>query len=362
MARIFQNNGFLVLAGLLIACCAVFAPATASPAGMQVYSTPSGANACLDGWWWQTTPATFDNIGDGYHTIQVYMDGYQPYSYSAYVSGGTEVVNANLIRNAPSPGYLDIRSVPDSADVYIDGSYYGNAPMVIGNLWAGSHKLVVRKAGYYDLTENIPITDGQTYSYNAFLTPYPAQPQYGSLQIDSTPAGAAVYLNGNYKGNTPSDGVFYINQLSPGTYSLRIVMQDYQPYTESAVVQAGIVNDIHATLSPVAPGPTPDTTGQMLVSSSPSGANVYIDNAYKGITPVTLTNIPAGVHTVSFRLYGYQDVSQRVNVVGGSTVEAYGALPAATNPQPTKAPVSPVTVCAALGICGCAAFLIRKRA
>lgn len=370
MARNFMNMRSLFLtAVLLIGITACIVPVAASPAGMQVYSIPSGANACLDGWWWQTTPATFENIGNGYHMIQVNMEGYQPYSYSTSVSDGTEVVNANLIRNTPTPGYLDIKSEPNGADVYIDGAYYGNAPMVIGNLWSGTHQLQVKKAGYYDITDTFPITSDSTWYYNAVLNPYPAQPEFGSLQIDSTPGGAAIFLNGNYMGNTPSSGVFYITQLSPGSYALRIVMQDYQPYTESAVVRAGIINDIHATLNPVAPGPVPDTTGQILVYSTPSGANVYLDNAYKGITPLTLTNIPTGSHTVTFRLNGYQDLVKPAIVVGGSTTEAPGALVQSSNPppnpqtpvpQPTKSPISLVSIISAIGICGAAAIQYRK--
>ncbi|MFA4877093.1 MAG: PEGA domain-containing protein [Methanoregula sp.] len=361
MDHTLRKSSLPVLAGLLLAGLVLFAPAAASPAGMQIYSTPSGASACLDGWWWQTTPATFDNIGNGWHTIQVYMDGYQSYSETDLVEDGTTVVNANLVPLGPSVGYLDIRSQPDSADVYLDGSYYGNAPMIIGNLWAGNHKLVVRKAGYYDTTDTIPISSGQTYYYNAVLTPYPQQPKYGSFQIDSTPGGAAIFLNGNYKGNTPSSGVTYINDLAPGTYNLRIVMQDYQPYTESAVIQAGIINDIHATLVPVVPGPVRDTTGQILVSSSPSGANIYLDNAYKGITPLTLTNIPEGSHTVTLRVNGYQDLVKPVNVVGGSTIEASGTLSAGApaTPPPTKSAAGWMTVVLATGICG-ALFLARR--
>jgi len=362
-----KKTSFLVLTALLLACLTVFAPAAASPAGMQVYSTPTGANVNVDGFWYDTTPATFDNIGNGWHTVQVYMDGYQTYSETDYITDGTQVVNANLVRNSPSPGYLDIKSEPSGGAVYVDGSYYGNAPMVVGNLWPGTHNLVVKKPGYYDITDTFPITAGSTWYYNAVFNPYPAKPEYGSLQIDSNPGGAAVYLDNTYKGNTPAfPDVMYITQLSPGTYTLRIVTQDYQPYTMSAVVQAGIINDIHAALVPVVAGPTRDTTGQILIYSSPSGANIYLDNAYKGITPLTLPNIPEGSHTVTLRMNGYQDLVKPVNVVGGSTVDGSGTLSAGSQPnqatpapQPTKSPASMIPVVLALGLV-VVVFLVRK--
>ncbi|MFA4860155.1 PEGA domain-containing protein [Methanoregula sp.] len=369
MEHTLKKTSFMVLAGLLLACIAIFTPAAASPAGYQIYSSPTGASVNVDGFWYDTTPATFDNIGTGWHTVQVYMDGYQTFSETDYLTDGTLVVNANLVKNSPTPGYLDIKSEPSGGAVYVDGSYYGNAPMVIGNLWPGTHNLVVKKPGYYDVTDTFPITTGSTWYYNAVFNPYPAKPEYGSLQIDSNPGGASVYLDNAYKGNTPAfPDVMYITQLSPGTYNLRIVTQDYQPYTMSALVQAGIVNDIHAALVPVVAGPARDTTGQILIYSSPSGANIYLDNAYKGITPLTLPNIPEGSHTVTLRMNGYQDLVKPVNVVGGSTVDGSGTLSygsqanqASSGPQPTKSAAGWIPVIIAVGICG-ALFLVRKEA
>jgi len=360
-----QKTSLLVLAGLLVACLALFTPAAASTPTIQAYSNPSGAVVNVDGFWYDTTPATIPWVGNGWHTVSVSMDGYQPYSETVYVEDATYVVNANLIRYTPSTGSLSISSQPDGADIYLDGIYYGNAPLVIGNLWAGNHKLQAKKPGYYDLTDTIAITPAD-YMYTAVLDPYPPQPQYGSLQIDSDPGGAAVYVNGNYKGSTPANHeVMYVTQLSPGTYNLRIVAQDYQPYTESAVVQAGIINDIHATLVPVVAGPTRDTTGQILIYSSPAGANIYIDNAYKGLTPLTLPNIPEGSHTIILRMNGYQDLVKQVNVVGGSAVDGSGTLSLgpSSNPipatQPTKSAAGWITVVLALGFCG-VLFLVRK--
>ena len=58
----------------------------------------------------------------------------------------------------------------------------------------------------------------------------------------------------------------------------------------------------------------PPTTGTTTVTfnSSPSGAEVWLDYSYKGVTPLTLT-IPAGNHYIGFNLYGYHN---NVPVVG----------------------------------------------
>ena len=115
-------------------------------------------------------------------------------------------------------------------------------------------------------------------------------------------------------GTTISSSALYVTQLAPGSYPVRITLANYQPYTVTAVVTAGGVYDIRANLVPVTPGPTPNTNGQITVRSNPSGANIYLDNAYRGLTPLTLVDIPQGSHTITpedERVPGLAVVSKR---------------------------------------------------
>ncbi|MEI7857724.1 MAG: PEGA domain-containing protein [Methanomicrobiales archaeon] len=52
------------------------------------------------------------------------------------------------------------------------------------------------------------------------------------------------------------------------------------------------------------------------VATSPPGANVYLDNVYKGFTPLTLDAVPNGNHVVVLRLDGYEEVSRTIVVIG----------------------------------------------
>jgi hypothetical protein len=63
------------------------------------------------------------------------------------------------------------------------------------------------------------------------------------------------------------------------------------------------------------PLPTPGF-GSIAVTSNPAGANVYLNNAYKGFTPLTLDAVPNGNHVVTFRFEGYDEVSQKIVVMG----------------------------------------------
>ncbi|HSQ93281.1 MAG TPA: PEGA domain-containing protein, partial [Methanoregula sp.] len=64
------------------------------------------------------------------------------------------------------------------------------------------------------------------------------------------------------------------------------------------------------------PAETP-VTGSLVVSSTPPGAEVYLDNVYRGTTPVTVIDL-AGFHTVELRLRDYQSWSKSIQIDAGT--------------------------------------------
>lgn len=77
-----------------------------------------------------------------------------------------------------------------------------------------------------------------------------------------------------------------------------------------------IVNVDHLIGEPT-PTPTP-AVGSISVTSNPSGADVYLDNAYKGFTPLAMDGVPNGNHTVVLRLEGYEESQRPVLVTGNA--------------------------------------------
>jgi len=65
-----------------------------------------------------------------------------------------------------------------------------------------------------------------------------------------------------------------------------------------------------------------EKTGSVEVTSTPSGAEIYLDNVYSGTTPATIAAVPTGSHTLEVRMGGYERSLQRVNVTGGETTIA----------------------------------------
>ena len=65
--------------------------------------------------------------------------------------------------------------------------------------------------------------------------------------------------------------------------------------------------------------------GTLQLTSSPSGAQVYLDSQYQGSTPSTLTSVEPGNHTLEYRYPGYQSWSTPLLVSSG-TSHYYAAL------------------------------------
>ena len=327
-------------------------PPTPSYGSIQVTSHPSGAVVTLDGSSWQYTPATFTSVSAGTaHYLQITLSGYQPYGTSAYVTAGqTATVEAYLIPNTPYPrtGSLNIVTSPRGADIYVDGNYLAESPYVVTNLAPGSHLLRLHKAGYDEYLAPVTIYAGQQTPVSfAFSS---QRPTVGSIEVASTPAGCALYLDGNYMGQTPSGGYFDLTSVLAGTHTILLRQTDFQDYSQTLSLKGGEVRTVDARLTPNGPSPVPDTTGEIVIASTPAGAELFLDNTFRGITPATLPDIPAGSHVVTVRQAGYADASQTVTVTGGQSIPVALGLPAL--PATTKAPLSVIPVIGALGLIG----------
>ncbi len=172
MVILHLNQRFLLIAGVFLIClCAGTAPVAAdSTAQFLVYTTPTGASVCFDDHCGYSSGDSYSCAPNTWHTITVSLAGYQTWSsYENVGSPGTTVINANLVQNPPSYGWLEL--YPSGADIYIDTNYYGNGDQTIA-FSPGTHSLVLSKPGYYDYKEQITITAGQTLVDTPTMTPY----------------------------------------------------------------------------------------------------------------------------------------------------------------------------------------------
>jgi hypothetical protein len=166
------------------------------------------------------------------------------------------------------------------------------------------------------------------------------------VSISSNPAGANVYGDGVYIGQTRSGSPLTFTEVKPGVHTLRLTKSGYQDYETTQNVVAGQDYVVSVSLNSV----QNPTTGGISVISAPSGAEVYLNNAFKGLTPITLDSLAPGSYTVLVKLSGYQDWQATQQVTAGQTSQISATLIPAGTPVPTQTGLLPVTIIAAIGL------------
>ena len=73
-------------------------------------------------------------------------------------------------------------------------------------------------------------------------------------------------------------------------------------------------------------------SGVVDCTTEPAGATVFVNGIERGVTPITLSNIPKGVATVVFRLAGYKDETRELRLAPGDSQ----ALAVQLKGQPAK--------------------------
>ena len=66
-------------------------------------------------------------------------------------------------------GFIEIETSPKDADVFLDGVNRGKSPIIIGNVPAGNHEILINKEGYEDFAEQIEVNAGRKASVEAKL-------------------------------------------------------------------------------------------------------------------------------------------------------------------------------------------------
>lgn len=111
-------------------------------------------------------------------------------------------------------GILEITTTPQEAIVIIDDITIGKTPVSIDSLNEGGHTLIIKLSGYEDVTESIIYNNKKNYNYN-----YDLKDIEGTININSTPSNATVFLDGNKRGDTP----LTLNNISKGKHYIRII-------------------------------------------------------------------------------------------------------------------------------------------
>jgi hypothetical protein len=313
-------------------------------------SSPGGAAIYVNGQFYGYSPLTIPNLPPGAYSMKATLSGYTPDTRFIGIEAGQTAPYYPILQPSPQPprttGTVTVTSSPTSALVYVDGVYQGKSPISL-TLYPGNHQIDVSLSGYTSSTSTVYVTAGSSQTLPVSLVPA----VYGTVAITSTP-GASVYMDSNGMGLIPSSGTLVLYNVANGNHIFKVTAPGYNEWMNTVYIRPNTQTNIAAPLTPVGTNPTPiPSTGGFSISSTPTGAEVFVDNLFRGYTPTTLTDITPGEHRVILKYTGYVDYSITVTVNSG----VMSPLDVRMNPAPTPTPKSALSPALVIG--GLAAFI-----
>jgi hypothetical protein len=160
----------------------------------------------------------------------------------------------------------------------------------------------------------------------------------GELQVRTSPDGAILFLDGENKGTTPVT----VQGLPVGSHVLLVSSPGFQNLTTQVVVKEGAITEVSIPLA--------SENGSVYVTTTPAGAEIFIDGVPAGISPILIPDVVPGNHTLKSVMAGYTAGNQEVRVIGGHMIvaqllfEKEQPIPG-SSPPPTRAEgMVPVTM------------------
>jgi len=159
------------------------------------------------------------------------------------------------------------------------------------------------------------VSDVATYRVGRLQTPPPPPPpSSATLSVNSNPQGAQVIVNGQVVGQTP-----LTVSVRPGRTEVEVRLRGYVPYLTTVQPRPGESVSVFATLQPEV------RNGTLVVNSNVGGAEVLINGARSGRTPLQLS-LREGTYEVVVRAGGYNEFRTSVRVEADQTVRVEARL------------------------------------
>ncbi|MDV4343385.1 PEGA domain-containing protein [Methanoculleus sp. YWC-01] len=176
---------------------------------------------------------------------------------------------------------------------------------------------------WYFFQPGLPTTTGLSVQYVSDVIIYSDEEPTGSIHVNSTPSGAAVFIDDEETGDvTPCT----LSGIELGSYSVRVEKEGFIPSDEEWVnVVANAVAEVEFNLIPETEsgggsssgdgGGGGSRNGSIAITSVPMNASIYLDgNATEFRTDATLEDVPPGEHTIELVLPGYWNITRTVTV------------------------------------------------
>ena len=272
---------------------------------------PKWSNVVVDG---------KSHVPDQYGLVTLVLsNGTYSYSVSAndyYTdSGSLQVQGAKIekrITLKPAFGWL---SVPDSGDlgganVFVDDTHIGTAPLKSKGLKSGEHRVRIMKTMYKVCESVVVIKDNEVLTFAPKL-----EPDFADVTINAG-SDCSIYVDNEFKGTGTWSG-----KLASGDHLFESRKENHR---STAITKAIYPSVSRLVFNLADPAPI---MGTLNVMSTPGMAEVYVDGKLIGRTPM-MHDVLVGSRKVEIRKDGFFDFAHSIRVEENKMVDVVANLKA----------------------------------
>lgn len=263
------------------------------PGRLDVRSALDDIEVFIDGVAAGSAPGVVENIPRGPHIFEFRKYRYFPLQQEIEIEGlgRSQSVEVEL---EPAWGQMQISSVPEGADVLIDGVRVGNTPLATEVLETGS-QLSIAKRGYKTWERQVSVKAGTIETYPAIELVVAD----GTVDVSTSPAGAHVRVDGEFRGTTPVSV-----DLSPLTeHRVELFLEGYRKAVRTVQTEPEGHSSLTLDLVPI--------IGRIRLSLTPPDAEVLVDGRIREPGSQTLA-LTARDHELTVRKAGYETRTQTI--------------------------------------------------
>ena len=233
------------------------------------------------------TPTDELPLEAGSHGIRMTAERYLEFETTLEVEGRNILQEfvADLV-----PGWADVTviSAPPAAQIIVDGEALGETPATV-EIMAGTRELMVQKEGFKIWRQTITVAPNEPQA----LAEIELVEADGILTVSSNPVGAAVSIDGRYRGTTPVEA-----ELAPGaTYKVIVSKAGYSSVSRNVAMASRRGKSLRVELEP--------RVGVITITSDPADAELVVDGRVRGAANQELT-LPARAHRIEVRKDGFE--------------------------------------------------------
>jgi hypothetical protein len=238
-------------------------------------------------------------VAGGRRKLELRRDGFTSFVQWLEVEDAVSInVLPMLTRPVVVSGKLFVDADVPGAEVTVNGTRRGTTPIVIDNLPAGSYTVEVAKPPAAPFKTTIQIGKGDHSVRAALAASVPAKPTTSKLTV-APRVPAEVFLDGESVGFAPFE-----RQLSPAWYWIQVRAKGYVVWEARIRMEVGKDARFTPDLEPAA---------VLTITSTPAGADVFIDGKRMGITPQVL-ELAVRSHKIIVEKAGFQRYTQTIDL------------------------------------------------